>query len=864
MALSSERLFDSLGHFGRFQACVYFASVFQAMSCGIHYLASVFMAVTPNFVCGFPGNVSSVLFHNSSASSIEDIWTLWTSTENYVVVQLGNGEIWELDQCSRSKREVSLDLAYEYKGNKSVFPCSDGFLYDDTKWKSTVVTQWDLVCDREWLAKLIQPMFMLGVLIGAVIFGDIADRLGRQRVIWFTSAGQFVFGIAVAFTFDYYSFVIVRFLLAMVSSGYLVVAFVYVTEFVGIKARTWASMHVHAFFAMGIMIVALVGFLVRTWWVYQIFLSIATIPFVLCCWMLPETPFWLLSEERYEDAQKVIDTMARWNKVSTPCKVSELCSVQQDDPASSRMGDDDTSSAKKHNILDLFCNWQIARRTITVWLIWFTGSLGYYVFSLSSVSLGGNEYLNLFLIGAVELPCYIIACVAMDKLGRRNTLIPFLILSALICVLIMFIPQDFNILIILANMAGKFSIGVAFGLIYLYTAELYPTIVRSLAVGSGSMMCRVGSVVAPFCVYLRSVWIFMPLVGTCLLWLCILEMASPKVAVVGAGVIGLSTALCITETCPSCSVTVLSDQFSPNTTSDVAAGMLIPHTYPDTPIHRQKQWFKETFTYLFAISNSAEASEAGIHLVSGWQIFKSTPKEELPFWSDIVLGFRPMSETELQKFPQHRFGQAFTTLKCDCPPYLLWLEKRLKATGTQMYTRKVADLWELHSEYDIVVNCTGIGAQQLVGDKQLFPVRGQVLKVYAPWVKQFIRDGDGLTYIYPGIHKVTLGGTREKGIWSLSPDAYTTRDIFDRCCSLEPSLQAAQDIKVKVGLRPSRQCVRLQTEVLSQGGVKLPVVHNYGHGAGGFSVHRGTAKEAAHLVEVCISALQGSSSRAKL
>uniref|UniRef100_A0A8C3U245 D-aspartate oxidase n=1 Tax=Catharus ustulatus TaxID=91951 RepID=A0A8C3U245_CATUS len=267
-----------------------------------------------------------------------------------------------------------------------------------------------------------------------------------------------------------------------------------------------------------------------------------------------------------------------------------------------------------------------------------------------------------------------------------------------------------------------------------------------------------------------------------------------QVAVVGAGLIGLSTALCITETCPSCSVTVLSDQFSPNTMSDVAAGMLIPHTYPDTPIHRQKQWFKETFTYLFAISNSAEASEAGIHLVSG----------------------------------------------------------------------KVEDLWELRREYDIVVNCAGLGAQQLVGDKELFPVRGQVLKVHAPWVKLFIRDGDGLTYIYPGVHRVTLGGTREKGSWSLSPDAGTTRDIFDRCCSLEPSLQGAQDIEVKVGLRPSMQCVRVQREVLSQGGVKLPVVHNYGHGAGGFSVHRGTANEAAHLVGECISVLQGSSSRAKL
>ncbi|XP_040454673.1 D-aspartate oxidase isoform X3 [Falco naumanni] len=247
-----------------------------------------------------------------------------------------------------------------------------------------------------------------------------------------------------------------------------------------------------------------------------------------------------------------------------------------------------------------------------------------------------------------------------------------------------------------------------------------------------------------------------------------------------------------------------------------------------------------------------------------WQVFKNTPKEELPFWSDVVLGFRPMSKAELQKFPQHQFGQAFTTLKCDCPPYLLWLEKRLKATGVQMYTRKVADLWELHSEYNVVVNCAGIGAHQLVGDKELFPVRGQVLKVHAPWVKNFIRNGDGLTYIYPGIHRVTLGGTREVESWSLSPDPGTTKDIFDRCCSLEPSLQRAQDIKVKVGLRPSRWCVRLEREVLSQGGVKLPVVHNYGHGAGGFSVHRGTAKEAACLVGECIAALQVSSSKAKL
>nr|XP_015832290.2 solute carrier family 22 member 16-like [Nothobranchius furzeri] len=70
--------------------------------------------------------------------------------------------------------------------------------------------------------------------------------------------------------------------------------------------------------------------------------------------------------------------------------------------------------------------------------------------------------------------------------------------------------RDNNALAVVLSMIGKFAVAIAFGLIYLYTCELYPTIIRSLAVGSGSMMCRVGSVVAPFCVYLADVWIYLP------------------------------------------------------------------------------------------------------------------------------------------------------------------------------------------------------------------------------------------------------------------------------------------------------------------------------------------------------------------
>uniref|UniRef100_A0A2K5P8N6 D-aspartate oxidase n=1 Tax=Cebus imitator TaxID=2715852 RepID=A0A2K5P8N6_CEBIM len=282
-------------------------------------------------------------------------------------------------------------------------------------------------------------------------------------------------------------------------------------------------------------------------------------------------------------------------------------------------------------------------------------------------------------------------------------------------------------------------------------------------------------------------------------------MDTARIAVVGAGVVGLSTAVCISKLVPRCSVTVISDKFTPDTTSDVAAGMLIPHTYPDTPIHKQKQWFRETFNHLFAIANSAEAGDAGVHLVSG-----------------------------------------------------------IKGSGGWILTRRIEDLWELHPSFDVVVNCSGLGSRELAGDSKIFPVRGQVLQVQAPWVEHFIRDGSGLTYIYPGTSHVTLGGTRQKGDWNLSPDAENSREILSRCCALEPSLHRACNIREKVGLRPYRPGLRLQTELLARDGQRLPVVHHYGHGSGGISVHWGTALEAARLVSECVHALRTPAPKSKL
>ncbi|KAG9282511.1 solute carrier family 22 member 16 [Astyanax mexicanus] len=531
MSTGVERLFDELGHFRRFQACLYFAAVFQATSCGIHYLASVFLVETPKFLCDAPGNVTNVQYGNHSASSLEDIWSVYKPGKGPVVVQTVDGEQWELSPCCRVLRHNPVDFHYEFDGNRTVEACSQ-YVFDHSQVEQSIVTEWDLVCDKEWLAKLSQPTFMLGVLIGALVFGDIADRVGRRPVLMATSLCQFAFGIIVAFTGNYYFFVAVRFLLAMVSSGYLVVVFVYVTEFTGSKVRTWTSMHVHAAFAVGIMVVALVGYLVRVWWMYQIILTLSTCPFLLYCWKFPETPFFLIAKGRHQEAQQLLDTIAQFNGLEPKLKVSELI----EDSGKPLLTDGQIQEykpeepEKKLSILDMFGSWKMAGRSATCWSIWFIGSLGYYVFSLGSVNLGGNQYVNLFLAGAVELPSYLIGCFAMDRVGRRKTCAPALLLSGVACMLIIAVPQDIEFLAIILSMTGKFAIAIAFGLVYLYTCELYPTIIRSLAVGSGSMMCRVGSVVAPFCVYLADVWIYLPqlIVGILAFIIGILTMFLPE------------------------------------------------------------------------------------------------------------------------------------------------------------------------------------------------------------------------------------------------------------------------------------------------------------------------------------------------
>lgn len=165
-----------------------------------------------------------------------------------------------------------------------------------------------------------------------------------------------------------------------------------------------------------------------------------------------------------------------------------------------------------------------------------------------------------------------------------------------------------------------------------------------------------------------------------------------------------------------------------------------------------------------------------------------------------------------------------------------------------MKREKATDLQQLAHSYDVIVNCSGLGSSSLVGDEQVHPVRGQIIKVHAPWLKNFVRDGAGDAYIYPGVDYVTVGGTQQVNDWRLEVDKDDSIGIMERCSELVPSLRTAQVLGEKVGLRPGRYNVRLEREWLRDNERHVPLVHNYGHSSWGISLSWGTALEALDLV----------------
>ncbi|XP_013787094.1 D-amino-acid oxidase-like isoform X2 [Limulus polyphemus] len=344
----------------------------------------------------------------------------------------------------------------------------------------------------------------------------------------------------------------------------------------------------------------------------------------------------------------------------------------------------------------------------------------------------------------------------------------------------------------------------------------------------------------------------------------LLEMERKQVAIVGAGIIGVTTAVRAIETVPGIEATIISDKFSPNTTGDGAAGFWNPYLLEGCSPEKIELWCQETFSYLLNLLQSPDSSTNGIGLVSGYIL--SEHFMERPSYAKVFLEYRDLTKKELEFFGnKYKYGVFVTSIYVECSKLLPQLMKSFQAKGGKIVQRKINKLSELAGEYDIVINCTGVEAARVVPDPDIRPIRGQVFRVKAPWVKHIFLGGEDF-YILPNTDTVVLGGTRQAGDWNKDIYLEDSKKIWKGCCELIPSLQHAEIVKEWVGLRPGcSKGPKLSREVVvGSNGKKIQVIHHYGHGGSGITVFWGTAGDVMKLLQKSVSELEPNIFRARL
>ncbi|XP_045725901.1 solute carrier family 22 member 7 isoform X1 [Mirounga angustirostris] len=518
-----EELLDQVGSFGPFQLWNVALLALPRVLLPMHFLLPVFLAAVPAHRCALPGAPANF--------SHQDAWleahlpqepdgTLSSCLYFTHSQALPNTTFWGAGQSPG-----------QLEGEPSTAPCPQGWDYDRSEFSSTIATeappclslQWDLVCEQKGLNKATSTFFFAGVLVGAVAFGYLSDRFGRRRLLLVAYVSSLVLGLASAASVSYVMFVITRTLTGAALAGFTIIVMPLEMEWLDVGHRTVAGVLSGTFWTVGVMLLALVGYLIRDWRWLLLAVTLPCAPGILSLWWVPESARWLLTQGRVEEAHRYLLRCARLN--GRPMGEDSLSREALNKVATRER------VVQRPSYLDLLRTPRLRHISLCCMVMWFGVNFSYYGLSLDVSGLGLNVYQTQLLFGAVELPSKLLVYLFVHHAGRRLTQAGALLGTALALGISLLVTSEMGAWSTALAVTGKGFSEAAFTTAYLFTSELYPTVLRQTGMGLTSLVGRLGGSLAPLAALLDGVW-----------------LSLPKLAYGGIALLAACTALLLPET----------------------------------------------------------------------------------------------------------------------------------------------------------------------------------------------------------------------------------------------------------------------------------------------------------------------------
>lgn len=358
------------------------------------------------------------------------------------------------------------------------------------------MTEWDLVCSNSYLISIFQSTFLIGYSIGLFIFGILSDIYGRKLVLLITWPVMLAGLFGMAYAPNILVACLMRTLYGIVAAGQWLAVFVTIMEMTIPARRNMMAIMISLSWPITGLCVAALGYFFRNWRNLEL---IAVAPMALALPILiflPESARWLITKNRLSEAKRILNRAAKINQreLSNNIDLSDLYKKHQ------------LEHEKKISglvlLLSLLRTPELRKRTLVLSIQWFTACMVFYGITFYGTNvLPGDPYVKVAALSALRFIGYFPQVWILNRLGSKNTTMMFLLATVVPMFITVFLTgkdSAVNILAIIAAAFGLCFIDAAFGAVYIFTGELYPTSLRQSGFGFNSIMGRVGAFMAPF------------------------------------------------------------------------------------------------------------------------------------------------------------------------------------------------------------------------------------------------------------------------------------------------------------------------------------------------------------------------------
>ncbi|XP_034100349.2 carcinine transporter isoform X1 [Drosophila albomicans] len=507
-AFDLDDLLPIIGEFGKYQKLLVFGICLPAcIPCGFCAFNQLFMADTPDdYWCRVPQLQHLDLEQRKMLAIPKE-----QDNDDLVYSKcFMYGVNWTqlLDTLDTGDINGNLTNLQLNNGSWPLVKCSQGWEYNTSRIWSSIVIDFDLVCDQDIYPTIGLAALNTGGPVGVYLFGLLNDRAGR-RLSYFTCLATLLAGsLMTSLSKDFWTWAGSRVIVGLTIPAVYQIPFIISLELVGEKYRSFVTVMTCTFYTSGIMLLSLVTYLERDWVRLSYITSLPFYAYFLYMFVMPESPRWLLMRGRLEEALKILERMALINGRQFPEAVHSKLEAQ--------IRRDKLKSQKKKvanvGLMDLCRTPNMRLKTILITLSWFANETVYLGLSYYGPSLGTNQYVSFFLSAVVELPSYLCCWYFMDTWGRRWPLSLSMMLGGVACIITVMLPDDAIDETLTLYLISKALLSASFLIIYPFAGELYPTQVRGIGIGASSYIGGLGLIVIPFVTYLGKENLKLPLV----------------------------------------------------------------------------------------------------------------------------------------------------------------------------------------------------------------------------------------------------------------------------------------------------------------------------------------------------------------